>query len=88
MSCHVLPVLSASQCKKSSDVGNILQALEQRDEVQEVVVRRVVDPALYWDGVICWLAVQHVSNGTLVRGQRHGDRETTPTESALPWWNM
>lgn len=47
LSCHVLPVLAPPQRKQRANVGHILQSFEKGHQVQQVVVSRIVDPALY-----------------------------------------
>jgi hypothetical protein len=44
--------LTLSQREQRSNVRDVLQAFEQRDEVQEFVVGGVADPAFDWDGVV------------------------------------
>jgi hypothetical protein len=45
--------LASSQGKQSSHVSHILKGLEQRDEMQEIVVGRIADPTFDWYGVVC-----------------------------------
>lgn len=56
--------LTQPQSQQCADIGDILQALQQRDEMQQAVVCRVIDPALDGDGIV-WcrssaLASRHV----------------------------
>ena len=44
--------LASSEGQERAHIGDVLQAFEEGDEVQEVVVRGVVDPAFDGDGVV------------------------------------
>lgn len=44
--------LAQSQGKQSAHVGDVLQALEQRNQMQQIIIRGVGDPAFDGDGVI------------------------------------
>lgn len=50
---YVRPVLPSPQCKQRPDIRDILQPFQQGHQVQEIVIRRVADPALYGNGVVC-----------------------------------
>lgn len=42
-----------SQCKQSTQVGDVLQALEQRYQVQQIVIGWITDPAFNRNSVVC-----------------------------------
>ena len=52
---HVLAVLATPQGQQRPDVRDVLDPFEEGDEVQEIVVRWVADPALYRYGIV-WSA--------------------------------
>ncbi len=41
-----------AQSEQGTNVGGVLQALQDRDEMKEVVVGRIVDPAFDGDSVV------------------------------------
>ena len=49
---HVLTILAPPQSEQRTNVRHVLQTLEEWDQVHQVAVCRVADPALYRDGVV------------------------------------
>ena len=44
---------SSSQRQKCSNVSDILQGFKDRDEVEQVIVRRIIDPTFDGNSIIC-----------------------------------
>ena len=49
---HMLPIFSTSQGKQRSHIRDMLQPFEQRHQVQQIIIRRVVNPAFYRDSIV------------------------------------
>lgn len=65
----MLSVLASSQRQQRTHIRHVLQPFQHRDQVQEVIIRRVVDPALDWDRVVCRVVREICSLGAQ-RGKR------------------
>jgi hypothetical protein len=50
----MMPVLPAPERQQRPHVRDILHPLEEGDQVHEIAIRRVADPALYRDCVVCF----------------------------------
>lgn len=48
----MFPVLPTSQGKQRSHIRDMLQPFEQRHQMQQIIIRWVVNPAFYWDSIV------------------------------------
>lgn len=48
----MLPILPTSQGKQRSHIRDMLQPFEQRYQIQQIIIRRIVNPAFYRDSII------------------------------------
>jgi hypothetical protein len=47
-----VPILTTTQCQKSPNIVDVLQPLQQRDQLHQVIVCWVADPTLDRDCVV------------------------------------
>lgn len=53
MSSHMLVVLAPAQGQEGPHIRHVLQAFQEGYQIHQIAVRRVANPALYRDGIVC-----------------------------------
>ncbi len=53
ISSHMLIVLTSAQSQEGPHIRHVLQAFQEGYQIHQVAVRRVANPALYRDGIVC-----------------------------------